>query len=264
MEHDVNRVVTFADHNVRTILTVVLPVYNEENTIAAVLQNVIAARLPPGVGRELVVINDGSTDRTDEELQRFRREHPEVSIVYRNEAVNRGKGWCLQKGITLARGKVVGIQDADLEYDPADHAAMLEQILSDQADVVFGSRFLSGNKATSWWHRGINQGLTLLMNWCSGLRLTDLHTGLKMFRADLIKNLSLVEQRFGFCPEVTARLAKVSGVRWAEVPVSYRPRSRAQGKKIRFRDGLRAVYCILRYNWPWRRSEVGDRRSDSE
>jgi glycosyltransferase involved in cell wall biosynthesis len=242
-------------------LSILIPVYNEGDTIAAVLRGVVDAVLPAGVERELVVINDGSTDRTDQELRDFRSKHPDVALVYRNEPVNRGKGWCLRQGIGLASGQVVVVHDADLECDPADHAAMLEPILDDRADVVYGSRFLTGAKRTSWWHRGANRGLTQLMNLCSGLRLTDMHTGLKMFRTELLRGAPLVEDRFGFCPEVTARLAKVQGVRWAEVPVSYRPRTRAQGKKIRFKDGLRAVYCILRYTWPWRGPEVGGRNS---
>jgi glycosyltransferase involved in cell wall biosynthesis len=243
-------------------LSILIPVYNEGDTITAVLRRVVEAGLPAEVQRELVVINDGSTDRTDEELRGFRDEHPDVALVCRNERVNRGKGWCLRQGIALATGDVIVIQDADLEYDPADHAVMLEPILNHRSDVVYGSRFLGGGKVTSGWHRGANWGLTRLMNLCSGLRLTDLHTGLKMFRADLLKGLPLKEERFGFCPEVTARLAKVPGGRWAEVPVSYRPRNRAQGKKIRFKDGLRAVYCILRYTWPWRCPEVGGRKSE--
>jgi glycosyltransferase involved in cell wall biosynthesis len=243
-------------------LSILIPVYNEDATITAVLRRVVEAGLPAEVERELVVINDGSTDQTDQELRDFRDEYPDSVLVYRNEPVNRGKGRCLWKGIALATGDVIVIQDADLEYDPADHAVMLEPIVNDRADVVYGSRFLGGGKVTSWWHRRANRGLTRLMNLCSGLRLTDLHTGLKMFRTDLLRGLPLEEDRFGFCPEVTARLAKVPGVRWAEVPVSYRPRTRAQGKKIRFKDGLRAVYCILRYTWPWRCPEVGGRSSD--
>ena len=248
-------------------LSILIPVYNEGDTIDTVLRAVAEVRLPPGVERELVIINDGSTDRTDQQLESFGHRHPQVALVYGNEPVNRGKGWCVRRGIALATGDVVVIQDADLEYDPADYAVMLEPIINDRADVVYGSRFLSGAKVTSWWHRGVNWGLTRLMNWCSGLRLTDLHTGLKMFRGDLLKGLPLVEERFGFCPEVTARLAKMPGVRWVEVPVSYRPRNRAQGKKIRFKDGLRAVYCILRYAWPWegkaegrKKKEEGERR----
>jgi glycosyltransferase involved in cell wall biosynthesis len=240
-------------------LSILIPVYNEGDTIAAVLRRVVEAGLSAEVERELVVINDGSTDRTDQELRDFRDKHPDTVLAYRNEPVNRGKGWCLRQGIGLASGQVVVVHDADLEYDPADHAAMLEPILDDRADVVYGSRFLTGVKST-WWHRGANQGLTRLMNLCSGLRLTDLHTGLKMFRTDLLRGLPLVEDRFGFCPEVTARLAKMPGVRWVEVPVSYRPRTCAQGKKIRFKDGLRAVYCILRYTWPWRMSVGSDQR----
>jgi prepilin-type N-terminal cleavage/methylation domain-containing protein len=245
-------------------LSILIPVYNEGDTITAVLRRVVEAGLPAEVERELVVINDGSTDQTDQELRDFRDEYPDSVLVYRNEPVNRGKGWCLRQEIGLATGDVVVIQDADLEYDPADYAVMLEPILAGQVDVVYGSRFLRGVKVTSWWHRGVNWGLTRLMNACSGLRLTDLHTGLKMFRADLLKELPLVEERFGFCPEVTARLAQVPGVRWAEVPVAYRPRDRAHGKKIRFKDGLRAVYCVLRYTWPWRRSkaEVGGQKAE--
>jgi glycosyltransferase involved in cell wall biosynthesis len=243
-------------------LSILIPVYNEGDTIAAVLRRVVEAGLPAEVERELVVINDGSMDQTDQELRDFRSKHPDVALVYRNEPVNRGKGWCLRQGIGLATGDVVVIQDADLEYDPADQALMLQPILAGQADVVYGSRFLRGVKVTSWWHRGVNWGLTKLMDLCSDLRLTDLHTGLKMFRSDLLRCLPLVEDRFGFCPEVTARLAKIPGIRWAEVPVSYRPRDRAHGKKIRFKDGLRAVYCILRYTWPWGRAVVRGQRTE--
>jgi glycosyltransferase involved in cell wall biosynthesis len=232
-------------------LSILIPVYNEGATIERVLRSIAAAGLPSGIEREMVVINDGSTDRTEAELKGFRQAHRERALVYHHERVNHGKGWCLRRGIPMATGDYIVIQDADLEYDPADHAVMLGPVIENRADVVYGSRFLNGAPVTTPWHRTINRGLTAMMNQFAGLRLTDVHTGLKLFRSELLKNLTLAEDRFGFCPEVTARLAKVPGVRWAEVPVSYHPRIHAQGKKIGFRDGLRALYCIGRYTWPW-------------
>jgi len=245
-------------------LSIILPVYNEAATVGIILGEVARVRLPPGVDRELIVINDGSADPTESEILSFQGNHSALPLLYRKEPVNRGKGYCIRKGISYASGDVLVIQDADLEYDPRDYGRLLEPIISNRADVVYGSRFLGRRKVTTWTHHSVNRSLTSLMNLFSGLRLSDVHTGLKMFRASVIRPISLVECRFGFCPEVTAKLARVPGVRWEEVPVSYHRRGRDQGKKIGIKDGLRALYCIVRYNaFPRASVRQSDARTES-
>jgi len=228
-------------------LSIIIPVYDEAATIGQVLNSIAAVQLDRGIKKELIIVNDGSTDKTDDIVAAFRRDHPELELKYQVYDVNRGKGCCIREGIALAAGEIIVIQDADLEYDPNDYRPMLECMVA-KADVVYGSRFLSGKRVTTPMHRFVNWGLTFLMNRFTKLHLTDVHTGLKMFRAPLLKSLRLEEQRFGFCPEVTAKLAKIPELRWTEVPVSYRRRDYAEGKKIRFKDGLRALYCILKYS----------------
>ncbi|MCF7707871.1 MAG: glycosyltransferase [Verrucomicrobia bacterium] len=228
-------------------LSVVIPVYNEGATIGCMLERVWAALLPAGVEREIIVVDDCSNDATLDELRTAVAKLPAGVVKWEAQSSNRGKGACLRRGIELATGDVIVVQDADLEYDPADYARMLAPILSGDADVVYGSRFLRKRRVTTRIHRFVNWALTWLANQFCPERLTDVHTGLKMFRADLLRGLELCEERFGFCPEVTVKLARVPGVRWREVPVSYNPRCRADGKKIGVSDGVRAVYCLFRY-----------------
>jgi glycosyltransferase involved in cell wall biosynthesis len=228
------------------LLSVVIPVYNEEATVAALLRAVLNAPLPAGVERELVVVDDGSRDGTPAALAAFASDSR--VRVFRQEP-NAGKGAALRRGFGEARGDLVVVQDADLEYDPRELGKLLGPILDGKADVVFGSRFLGGepHRVLFFWHMVGNRLLTLLSNAMTNLNLTDMETCYKMFRADVLRRIPLEEDRFGFEPEITAKVAKL-GCRIYEVGISYAGRTYREGKKIGWRDGLRAIWCILKYN----------------
>lgn len=225
-------------------LSVVIPVYNEEKYISTTIQRVLDVKLEE-VSIEIVVVDDGSKDRTVEILQDLMAEHPEIKVF--QQPVNMGKGATLRRGFQEARGDIILIQDADLEYDPGDYPTLLKPILDDKADVVYGSRFLGGpHRVLYFWHFAGNQFLTLLSNITTNLNLTDMETGYKVFRAEVIKGLPLKTNRFGFEPEVTAKIAR-RGWRIFETQISYFGRSYAEGKKIGWKDGFQAIYCIIRY-----------------
>jgi glycosyltransferase involved in cell wall biosynthesis len=231
-------------HEVR--LSVVIPVYNERNTLAEILRRVRATPM----AKEIILVDDGSTDGTRELLADMTSE-PDLRILFHPE--NRGKGAALKTGFLAATGAIVLVQDADLEYDPADYPALLAPILANQADVVFGSRFLdrAARRGQSFWHALGNRALTLLSNMFTGLPLTDMETCYKVFRKDIIQAIAptLKQNRFGIEPELTAKVAR-GKYRLVEVGVRYNARSYREGKKIGWRDGINAVWCILRY---WRR-----------
>jgi glycosyltransferase involved in cell wall biosynthesis len=225
-------------------LSVVIPVYNEEKYISTTIQRVLDVKLEE-VSIEIVVVDDGSKDRTVEILQDLAAEHPEIKVF--QQPVNMGKGATLRRGFQEASGDIILIQDADLEYDPGDYPTLLKPILDDKADVVYGSRFLGGpHRVLYFWHFAGNQFLTLLSNITTNLNLTDMETGYKVFRAEVIKGLPLKTNRFGFEPEVTAKIAR-RGWRIFETQISYFGRSYAEGKKIGWKDGFQAIYCIIRY-----------------
>jgi glycosyltransferase involved in cell wall biosynthesis len=227
-------------------LSVIIPVYNERNTLAEIIRRVRAVP----IAKEIILVDDGSTDGTRDLLRSLERE-PDLRIFYHPE--NRGKGAALKTGFVQARGDIVLVQDADLEYDPADYPRLILPILDNQADVVFGSRFLSSgsHRVLSFWHSLANRILTTLSNICTNLDLTDMETGYKVFRRDIIQVIAprLKQCRFGIEPELTAKVAR-GGFRVYEVAIRYDARSRQQGKKIGWRDGLQAVWCIVRY-WRW-------------
>lgn len=226
------------------LLSVVIPVYNEINTIEEVVRRVRAS----GVPVEIVIVDDGSTDGTRELLKSWAAAS-DVKIIMHE--TNQGKGSALRTGFTHATGDVVIVQDADLEYDPAEFEKLIQPIIDDEADVVFGSRFTGDNQRVLYfWHSIGNKMLTLLSNATTNLNLTDMETCYKAFRREVIQRIAptLREQRFGIEPELTAKVARMPGVRVYERPISYRGRTYAEGKKITWRDGFRALYCIVRYS----------------
>jgi len=231
------------------LLTVVLPVFNERNTI----DQILAAVLSVEIDLEVIAVDDYSTDGSRERLQAISQTEKRVHTLFHEQ--NRGKGAALRTGFAAARGRFVIVQDADLEYDPNDFPNLLEPLLADKADVVFGTRF-----TTRQYHDGqfvahslANRFLTWLSNRCSGMQLTDMETCYKVFRRDVIQAIHIQENRFGFEPEITARLAKHRrnglSLRIVEVPVRYQRRTKREGKKIGWKDGMRAVWCILKYNF---------------
>ncbi|UYZ58520.1 glycosyltransferase family 2 protein [Hymenobacter latericus] len=231
------------------LLSVVIPLYNEAATIVRVLEAVQAAALPAGIAREIVVVDDGSADGSADVVASYAAAQPALGVRLLRHAHNQGKGAALHTGIAAATGDYIVVQDADLEYDPADYAKLLQPVLRANADVVYGSRFVGGepHRILFFWHSIGNKLLTFLSNAFNDLNLTDMETGAKLFRRELLQGLVLQEKRFGFEPEVTAKMARVPGVRIYEVGVSYYGRTYAEGKKINWRDGLWALWCIARY-----------------
>jgi glycosyltransferase involved in cell wall biosynthesis len=206
--------------------------------------------LPEGWLKEVILINDFSADNTEGAILKYRAEHPDFPIQYVAHEVNKGKGAALHTGIAFATGEYIIIQDADLEYDPQEYNILLQPVIKGFADVVYGSRFMGGNphRILFFWHSIGNKFLTRISNIFTNLNLTDMETCYKLFRSDIIKNIDLKENRFGFEPEVTAKIARVKGVRIYEVGISYYGRTYAEGKKIGWKDGVRAIYSILKYN----------------
>ena len=231
-------------------LSIVIPAFNEERTIHLILDKVRLVKLPDSWLKEVILVNDYSTDNTEGAIKKYQGEHPEFPIRYVAHEVNKGKGAALHTGIQFAHGDYIIIQDADLEYDPEEYNLLLVPVMKGFADVVYGSRFMGGNphRILFFWHSIGNRFLTRISNTFTNLNLTDMETCYKLFRADMIKGLELKENRFGFEPEVTAKISRVKGVRIYEVGISYYGRTYAEGKKIGWRDGFRAIYCILKYN----------------
>ncbi len=231
-------------------LSIVIPAYNEERTIHLILDKVKAVQLIGNLQKEIIITNDCSKDDTEGAIQRYMEANPALNIRYQRHAVNKGKGAALHSGIRFATGQYIIIQDADLEYDPNEYNILLKPLLDGYADVVFGSRFMGGrpHRILFFWHSIGNKFLTFTSNLFTNLNLTDMETCYKLFKADILKGLELKENRFGFEPEVTAKMSRIPNVRVYEVGISYYGRSYAEGKKIGWRDGFRAIYCILKYN----------------
>jgi len=231
-------------------LSIVIPAYNEGPTIHRILDKIQTVQLLGGYEKEIIVINDCSKDNTWDILNAYKIDHPSVNIQLFQHDVNQGKGAALHTGIKKATGDVVVIRDADLEYDPNEFNILLKPIEDNVADVVFGSRFMGGNphRILFFWHSIGNKFLTFLSNMFTNLNLTDMETCYKMFRREIVQNLNLKEKRFGFEPEVTAKVARIPKVRIYEVGISYYGRTFEEGKKIGAKDGFRAIYCILKYN----------------
>lgn len=230
-------------------LSIVIPAYNEERTIHLILDKVRDVKLLNDITKELIIVNDCSSDDTEGAVTRYRAANPELDIQYVAHEVNKGKGAALHTGITRASGEYLIIQDADLEYDPEEYNDLLRPVLSGFADVVYGSRFQGSkpHRILFFWHTIGNKFLTRLSNICTNLNLTDMETCYKLFRTDMVQGLTLRENRFGFEPEVTAKISRIPRIRIYEVGISYYGRTYEDGKKIGWRDGFRAIFCILKY-----------------
>jgi len=230
-------------------LSVIIPAFNEARTIHLILDKVKAVTLISDIQKEVILINDCSTDNTEQAIESYIAANTELPIKYLKHDINKGKGAAIHTGIQNATGEYLIIQDADLEYDPEEYNDLLKPIVKGFADVVYGSRFMGGNphRVLFFWHTIGNKFLTTLSNMYSNLNLTDMETCYKLFDTKMIQSLSLRENRFGFEPEVTAKISQVPNVRIYEVGISYYGRTYAEGKKIGWRDGFRAIYCILKY-----------------
>lgn len=231
------------------ILSIVIPAYNEGRTIHLILNKVKNVVLLDGIQKEIIIVNDFSKDNTEEAILNYKAANSDLNIQYYKHEFNKGKGAALHTGIKEAKGDYVIIQDADLEYDPEEYNILLKPILLGMADVVYGSRFIGGkpHRILFFWHSIGNKVLTTLSNMFTNLNLTDMETCYKLFRADIVKGLSLKENRFGFEPEVTAKIARIKDIRIYEVGISYYGRTYEEGKKIGWKDGFRAIFCILKY-----------------
>lgn len=231
-------------------LSILIPAYNEGRTIHLILDRIKKVELIDNWQKELVIVNDYSTDNTKEAVENYIKSNSGMDIQFFNQPKNLGKGAALHKAIELASGDYLIIQDADLEYDPREYNDLLKPIAEGNADVVYGSRFLGGNphRILFFWHSIGNKFLTFLSNMFTNLNLTDMETCYKMIEAKTAKSLDLKERRFGFEPEITAKLSKIKNLRIYEVGISYYGRTYEEGKKIGWKDGFRAIYCILKYN----------------
>lgn len=231
-------------------LSIVIPAYNEGRTIHLILDKVKSVQLINEIQKEVIIINDYSTDNTEDAIHAYMKNNPDLPITYYKHEVNKGKGAALHTGIEKSTGEYLIIQDADLEYDPREYNLLLQPVVEGFADVVYGSRFAGGNphRILFFWHTIGNKFLTRLSNMFTNLNLTDMETCYKLFDTKMVQGIKLYEKRFGFEPEVTAKISRIPKVRIYEVGISYYGRTYEEGKKIGWKDGFRAIWCIMKYN----------------
>jgi glycosyltransferase involved in cell wall biosynthesis len=232
-------------------LSILIPVFNEGATINLILDKIKKVVLPQNIEKELIIVNDCSSDNTKQAIENYISKNPELTITFLNHEKNKGKGAAIHTAITNATGDYTIIQDADLEYNPEEYIILLQPILDGFADVVYGSRFMGGNahRVLFFWHTIGNKFLTFLSNMFTNLNLTDMETCYKLFNTKMLQSLQLKEKRFGFEPEVTAKISKIKKIRIYEVGISYYGRTYDEGKKISWKDGFHAIYCIIRYRF---------------
>ncbi|WP_199415178.1 glycosyltransferase family 2 protein [Chitinophaga silvisoli] len=246
-------------HEMRHLrLSIIIPVYNEERTIAQILDKIRGVKLIQNIEKEVIIVNDQSKDNSERIIKDYILRHPEFSIQYYSLPVNSGKGAAVHVGISHVTGDFMLIQDADLEYDPYEYNVLLMPLVENIADVVYGSRFIGGNphRILFFWHTIGNKLLTFVANMCANLNLTDMCTGYKVFKTSLVQQFILKEKRFGFDPEITLKVAKIKYVRIYEVGISYYGRTYKEGKTINWKDGVRTIYCILKYGMLKRRTTL--------
>jgi len=231
-------------------ISIIIPAFNEESTISIIVDKLLNLYLVNNIKKEIIIVNDCSTDNTEHLIHNIIQSNPLAEIIYIKQEKNLGKGAAIHSGIKNATGDYLIIQDADLEYDPSEINKLLKPILDGHADVVYGSRFIGGapHRILFFWHTIGNKFLTFLSNFFTNLNLTDMETCYKLFKTSIIKPISLKEKRFGFEPEITSKIAKIKGIRIYEVGISYYGRTYLEGKKINWKDGFKAIYCIIRYN----------------
>jgi glycosyltransferase involved in cell wall biosynthesis len=231
-------------------ISIIVPAFNEESTISIIVDKLLNLYLVNNIKKEIIIVNDCSSDNTEHLIQNIIKSNPTAEIIYIKHEKNLGKGAAIHSGIKNATGDYLIIQDADLEYDPSEINKLLKPVLDGYADVVYGSRFIGGapHRILFFWHTIGNKFLTFLSNFFTNLNLTDMETCYKLFKTSIIKTISLQEKRFGFEPEITSKIAKIKGIRIYEVGISYYGRTYLEGKKINWKDGFKAIYCIIRYN----------------
>lgn len=242
-----------SEHKIMAIskLSILIPAYNEEATIKIILDKIQEVVLPNGITKEIVIVNDCSKDKTVERVEAYMNEHPEIDIRFFSQEKNMGKGAAINRAIKECTGDYLIVQDADLEYDPHEYELLLKPVFMDDADVVYGSRFVGHqpHRILFYWHSIGNKMLTRLSNMMTNLNLTDMETCYKLIRTSIAKDINITERRFGIEPEITAKLSRVKKIRIYEVGISYYGRTYEEGKKIGWKDGFRAIWCILKFRF---------------